>query len=619
MKSSKSGDEEIDDDKLLKTTTKSQFQDLCRQLNLSVDGTKEEMLSRLRRYAEEQAEADKERRRRQVEKIAIGVDDSQPSGKAKYKITATDPIEEEDDDDELEGVFYYSLPGQVPANQTKSLAKVTTTTINPQNSERGAITAPPPPPGVEPNENGERVVTIYSSTDQNDLTGIAAQASRDDVAMAGGYSRSDANRANSDNPENTLAGGPFGDQSGSQRKKAGIREMESAVEVITELVQSLLAMTGAPGFQEQFSEGISPFMTDEEKEQFKSSAKSPAFDQVEFTGFDPSRVPTQLVTQASKALRVGNGEALRKVLDDFEMQAIGFDGINGDDKKKGGGHYLEVQKVGTFLDGFRKAEVRKNARETASMLLDTLVTDGVKGLDQRLMIMTKGSDDSSDSGELNDALVKYLENAVRDQEQKIEQMYGSQSVAVNNHQNNHDSNMGDSISELWSVTRDKDGKILETLDPNDPKVQDALQEELRRGSSKVNASIPLDPARQLLMLLTLLRERVKAEAVFSNDEKGRNLRILAYCIHAKNEKEREKIIVDNLGNSLEKLDSFSELLQSSIDYAESTSYQLQPSKSAPLDPLLLKSIKSSVNDIKERQAWKASGIASSEQYRDLSK
>jgi hypothetical protein len=549
MKSSKSDDSVMDDDELLKKTTKSQFQDLCRQLNLSVDGTKEEMLSRLRRHAEEQAEADKERRRRQMEKISSGVDDTQPNGKAKYKITGTDPIE---DDDDLEGVFYFSLPGQVPANQTKSLAKVTTTTINPQYSERGAITAPPPPPGVEPNENGERVVTIYSSTDQNDLTGIAAQASRDDVAMAGGYSRSDANRANSDNPENTLAGGPFGDQSGSQRKKAGIREMESAVEVITELVQSLLAMTGAPGFQDEFSEGITPFMTDEEKGQFKSSAKTSTFDQIEFTGFDPSRVPIQLVTQASKALRVGNGEALCKVLDDFEMQAIGFDGINGDDKKKGGGHYLEVQKVGTFLDGFRKAEVRKNARETTSMLLDTLVTEGVKGLDQRLMIMTKGSDDSSDSGELNDALVKYLEDAVRDQEKKIEQLYGSQSTAFNNGQSIQDNTIkGDSISELWSVTRDKDGKILETLDPNDPKVKDALQEEIRRGSSNVKSAIPLDPARQLLMLLTLLRERVKAEAAFSNDEKGRNLRILAYCIHAKNETDREKIIVDNLGNSLE--------------------------------------------------------------------
>lgn len=555
MKGSKNDNDEMDDGKLLKTTTKEQFQDLCRQLNLSVDGTKEEMLFRLRRYAEEQAEADKERKRRQMEKISRGVDDSQPSGKAKYKITATDPIQDgadDDNDDELEGVFYFSLPGQVPANQTKSLAKVTTTTINPQNSERGAITAPPPPPGVEPNEKGERVVTVYSSTDQNDLTGIAAQASRDDVAMAGGYSRSDVLRANSDNPENTLAGGPFGDQSGSQRKKAGIREMESAVEVITELVQSLLAMTGAPGFQDEFSEGISPFMTDEEKGQFKSSAKASAFGRVEFTGFDPSRVPTQLVTQSSKALRVGNGEALRKVLDEFEMQAIGFDGINGDDKKKGGGHYLEVQKVGTFLDGFRKAEVRKNARETATMLLDTLVTEGVKGLDQRLMIMTKGSDDSCDSGELNDALVKYLEDAVRDQENKIEQMYGSQSTTLSyNQRYQDDSNRGDNTSVLWSVTRDKDGRILETLDPNDPKVKEALEEEIQRKNSQVKSAIPLDPARQLLMLLTLLRERVKAEAVFSNDEKGRNLRILAYCIHAKNEKDREKIIVDNLGNSLE--------------------------------------------------------------------
>ena len=45
--------------------------------------------------------------------------------------------------------------------------------------------------------------------------------------------------------------------------------------------------------------------------------------------------------------------------------------------------------------------------------------------------------------------------------------------------------------------------------------------------------------QQLLNLLTLLRERVKAEAVFSNDEKGRNLRMLAYCLHAEDERERE--------------------------------------------------------------------------------
>lgn len=56
---------------------------------------------------------------------------------------------------------------------------------------------------------------------------------------------------------------------------------------------------------------------------------------------------------------------------------------------------------------------------------------------------------------------------------------------------------------------------------------------------------------------------------------------------------------------------------SSIDYAESTSYQLQPAKSAPLNIRLLKNIKEIVEDVKERQAWKASGITTLEQNRPL--
>jgi len=54
---------------------------------------------------------------------------------------------------------------------------------------------------------------------------------------------------------------------------------------------------------------------------------------------------------------------------------------------------------------------------------------------------------------------------------------------------------------------------------------------------------------------------------------------------------------------------------SSIDYAESTSYQLQPAKSAPLNIRLLKNIKELVDDVKERQAWKASGVTTNEQNR----
>ena len=65
------------------------------------------------------------------------------------------------------------------------------------------------------------------------------------------------------------------------------------------------------------------------------------------------------------------------------------------------------------------------------------------------------------------------------------------------------------------------------------------------------------------------------------------------------------------------LDSFSDLVAGSIDYAESTSHQLQPSRTGPLNLDLLKSIKEMVEDIKERQFWKASGIASHEQYRQF--
>jgi hypothetical protein len=51
---------------------------------------------------------------------------------------------------------------------------------------------------------------------------------------------------------------------------------------------------------------------------------------------------------------------------------------------------------------------------------------------------------------------------------------------------------------------------------------------------------------------------------------------------------------------------------SSIEYAESATHLLQPSKSRPLDLKLLKSIASLVEDLKEQQAWRASGISARE-------
>jgi len=78
-----------------------------------------------------------------------------------------------------------------------------------------------------------------------------------------------------------------------------------------------------------------------------------------------------------------------------------------------------VEEIGTFLEGYRKAEVSRIARETSSMMLERLVKEGVRGLDKLLAGMVREGDTdlndgiqaSSEGGELNGALVRYLEEA----------------------------------------------------------------------------------------------------------------------------------------------------------------------------------------------------------------
>ena len=56
---------------------------------------------------------------------------------------------------------------------------------------------------------------------------------------------------------------------------------------------------------------------------------------------------------------------------------------------------------------------------------------------------------------------------------------------------------------------------------------------------------------KMLLLLKLLRDRVKVEAVIGNDSHARNLRILAYCLKARSDEERHQLILDELGMSLD--------------------------------------------------------------------
>ena len=515
-------DEHDNDKELLKQVSKSQLQDLCRQYNLSTKGTKEILLKRLRTYANEQAELEQRRRRERIARVQEGGQDS----KERYEIVTDDP---EDDTDE--GYFYFHIPGNKTSNETVLETKKP---AKPTYISQNTITAPPPPP-IEPDENGERVVTVYSTKDHNDLTGVAAAQpgynalSNNEAMMAG----------------SAEASAPWNMEESQRQSKASCKELEEAKETVTELVHALLTMTGAPAFREEFSEGLMPM--DGQKAPSTSSPEG-------FVGFDPTKVPTDILVASSQALRAGRGQVLQDVLRDYELRAIGHDGMAGDDEEKGGGHYKEVSKVRAFLEGYRRAEVRRVARETATILLDKVVSEGIEGLDIMMASMTRTSDDTGTVGELNDALLDYLNDAIRQQEKKVEQLAGTRTKLFTGSADEENDAM-ERLEALWNVT-EEDGNRVETLDPNDPRVQDVLREESSKpqmvgGTLGSARPTPETASEQLLLLLTLLRERIKAEAAFASDEKGRNLRILAYCLHVSSKKDREELIRKEVGSSID--------------------------------------------------------------------
>jgi hypothetical protein len=323
------------------------------------------------------------------------------------------------------------------------------------------------------------------------------------------------------------------DQS-STRSGATEQEIDQAKGQVIELVQALLAMSGAPAFR-GFAEDLESLPTFEAPR--------------DFVGFNPGQVSTELLTSSSQALRTGRGQVLQDVLREFEMQGIGQDGMAGDKIEAGGGHYREVTKVRAFLEGYRRAEVRRLARETTALLLDKLVVEGVGGLDLTLATMTRSSDDTSDyAGELNDSLLDYLNDAIRQQEKKVDQMVNAKMDLLAADPSVHQEH--DPVDGLWNVTTNEDGQRVESIDPNDPAVQQVLQEEYNRDEVLMEKKGDSAPEK-LLLLLTLLRQRMKAEAAFAPDEKGRNLRLLAYCLQVSTGGEREQLIMNDIGNSLD--------------------------------------------------------------------
>ncbi|KAL7550051.1 hypothetical protein ACHAWF_013291 [Thalassiosira exigua] len=641
-----SSSDDDDDASLLASVDPSVLRNLCEQYSLSPRGTKEEMLARLRAYANERAEEDEARRRGRRERVEGNVE-----GKARHEILDADGFDgegeaprccdalgllpgkfsrldgramplndllriigreiarEEEDEEEAAGYFYYAaVETEDEKKRRLEEEKKKRKEAQRRRSRSSDVTAPLPPDDVTPNEKGERVVTLYSTAEDNDLTSAATSRSPlPDATIDDARYRQKLPR--DDRPEESLIGGPFGDASGSRRKKDRDEVAERAKEEVSELVRELLATTGARAFRDDYDE--------EDDDDGASSAYESPYG---FVGFDPSRVPPGLLSASSSALRAADGRVLKGVLSEYELQAIGHDGMAADDVSKGGGHYREVVKVASFLEGYRKAEERRVARETATMLLDRLVREGIRGLDDLLAGMVREGEDveyanaEAGVGELNSALVRYLDGAIRDQEKRVERRTPEEKGGFDNSREEAKS------EPMWNVTRGEDGTILETIDPNDPAVGRMLREELEKTANGASSPGGIDPStatvqEKMLLLLTLLRDRVRVEAAMGNDSrKSRNLRVLAYCLRAGDDDvTRRRLISDGLRDSLDALDEFAGLVDASIDYAEARSNDVDvaPGRGggSMLDLKQLRKIRAVVERIKADRSWKASGAS----------
>jgi hypothetical protein len=150
---------------------------------------------------------------------------------------------------------------------------------------------------------------------------------------------------------------------------------------------------------------------------------------------------------------------------------------------------------------------------------------------------------------LNDSLLEYLNDAIRQQEKRVDQLVSDRLDAQCDSKDGPEAT--DSVNSLWEVSTE-DGVQIQSLDPNDPDVKKVLVDEYSKSLEALSAQVPLPesaPAK-LLLLLTLLRERIKAEGVFAPDEKGRNLRLLAYCLRVASD-ERKNLILNDIGGSLD--------------------------------------------------------------------
>lgn len=539
----------MDDEELLKSVKLSFLQDLATQQGLKTSGTKKSLLMRLRAFANKQTE--KETSKSVSIQYDSSVDDS-----------ATD-----------EGIFYFSTPD----------TNATTAADENRVSKAQASSMPKNMPlasDMYVNEKGERVVTVFNTNEEADLTKFGPHS------RPGGMDSSATSFADATNMDQGLTAADS--LRSSERMEQDVvlskktqEEIDDAKSKCREFIEFLLDGT-APGFSDPSEEYMNAFAP-----------------------FDPSSVSLDTLAEFSPYLRMSKGQILAEVLREVECTAVGHDGMAGDDVSKGGGHYRQVERVGSFLKGFRIAESRRIARDSASHLLNVVATEGAAGLDFALGTMLRGEGD----GELNDDLLAYLEETITVQKRTVEKY-----MAADNADQELMKSRGETLEESSMVdVIDLDGMDVEEINLNDG--------EIRASLSKVGDNVPDDdinemsPSEKLLMLLQSLLDRLKAEAAFTADENGKNLRLLAMCLNTQSEIERAKRIQSEVGGSLTNAESFADLLDGAIDYAERTSTALTPGKKT-MDVSILRKIQRQVAQIQSMQAMNAAGVKSAKIDRD---
>ena len=306
----------------------------------------------------------------------------------------------------MEGTFFYAAP--MSQNATKVEEKAPKVTIDENTYKQMNI---PNKISTTDTENvndsikqEERVVTIYNSKDNNDLTGFnlgstpgqafanaATTLGSTEGSIGGGGTTTTAflqsqNNNQIQNKNRLMGSGGTG----------GHHNVEEAEDKCITRIQTLLIRTNLPGFLAMAEED--PEIADEDDNEIMSFGST--MSNAVYAPFDPSSVPTQLLQQYTSYILAHDGRALRAALDQVELIAIGQDGMNADDIQKNGGHYRETRKVGVFLEGYRVAEVRRLSRETVSSLLDALVSGGVRELDRIMSGMVQFSKHIEASGRL---------------------------------------------------------------------------------------------------------------------------------------------------------------------------------------------------------------------------